>query len=217
MSHALSQPISLYAAVFGGGGSQSRSESWDPAASERQHDAERALVDRVRSGDELAFRELMDTYFNRVARFTYGIVKSREVAQDIAQDVLANVWHARKDWSPRYSIKSYLFGAARNRALNELKHLSVKEVHEGEIELEITTNATGTDIHDRLTLERAVRALRIAVSHLPERRQTALRLRYEEGMTYPAIAATLGISVKSAEQLVALTVKALRKELKDFT
>jgi RNA polymerase sigma-70 factor (ECF subfamily) len=176
-------------------------------------DAERALVARLRAGEEQAFRELMQTYFVRLARFVEGIVRARDIADDIAQDVLASVWEQRAQWAPTRSIKTYLFGAARNRALNELRHHSVRARHAAAIEAAIMDDAEPIDIHDRLSLPAAVARLRSALARLPEHRRTALRLRYDEGLTYPAIAGILGMSVKSAEQLVALTVRALRKQL----
>jgi RNA polymerase sigma factor (sigma-70 family) len=68
-------------------------------------------------------------------------------------------------------------------------------------------------VDDELIATERLVALRAAIARLPERRRTAIRLRYEEGMTCAAIGSVLAMSTKSAEQLVALSVRALRKML----
>jgi len=182
---------------------------WTPDREREDH----ALAARIRAGDEHAFRALMHAYFGRLARFTYSIVGTRDLADDIAQDVLASVWEQREDWHPERSIKTYLFSAARYRALNELRHRAVRAKSAPLIEVAMTERSDTPDVHEQLTVDVAVARLRVAVAQLSERRQTALRLRYEEGLTYPAIAAILGVSVKSAEQLVALSIQTLRTAL----
>jgi RNA polymerase sigma-70 factor (ECF subfamily) len=179
--------------------------------------AEQALVARLRDSDESACRELVETYFPRLARFAFGIVGAQDVADDIAQDVLAQVWEQRTTWTLEHSLKAYLFGATRNRALNELKRRHVRERKSGAVAESLAYRAGQIpDVVDQMSTDAMVGALRAAVAELPERRRTALRLRYEEGLTYPAISTILGVSVKSAEQLVALTVQSLRTTLRRF-
>jgi len=178
---------------------------------------EQTLVARVRAGDEAAFRALMQEYFPRIARFAMGIVGARDVADDIAQDVLASVWAQHTTWAPAHSIKAYLFGSARNRALNELKRRRVRASAAPVITEALEYHAASApSAVDDVVIGEMIVALRRLVAHLPERRRTAIRLRYEEGLTYPAIAEILSVSVKSAEQLVALTVQSLRKGLRRF-
>jgi RNA polymerase sigma-70 factor (ECF subfamily) len=193
----------------------SRSDTPHTDADTRAADTE--LLARLRSGEESAYRDLITRYNERLSRFAFGIVRARDVAADIAHDVLLRVWERRESWEPEHSLKSYLFGAARNRALDELKHRGVHARAESAIVETVTHRATSTpDVVDQLSFDAMAAALRSAIAGLPERRRTALKLRYEEGMTYPAIADVLGVSVKSAEQLVALTVQELRKTLRRF-
>lgn len=176
--------------------------------------ADRALVRRLTQGDEAAFRDIVAEYFGRLSRFAYSLVGARDIADDIAQDVLARIWERRVTWHPEHSIEAYLYGAVRNAALNELRRTNVRNRKTAALTEAIEHDTQRPDVIDRLSIETMSRALRAEIDRLPERRRTALRLRYEEGLMYPTIAATLGISVKSAEQLVALTIQTLRKALR---
>src|SRR5690349_5507253 len=80
--------------------------------------SEQILVARVRAGDEAAFQELFFRYYRQLYTFVFGYIRSRSMAEDVVQDLLLSVWRQRADWHIRSSLRTYLFGAARNRALN---------------------------------------------------------------------------------------------------
>jgi RNA polymerase sigma-70 factor (ECF subfamily) len=172
-------------------------------------DIDRAIITRIQRADLSAFDELVDRYYDRVARFIYGLIGERDVAEDLAQDIFLRVWTLGTQWAPRGSVAAYLYRAARNRALNVVDRQRVRVRAEQILKEDGVVPPPDADL---LMIER-VAALRVAFANLSERRRTALRLRYEEGLTYPAIASVLSMSTKSAEQLVALSIQTLRKAL----
>jgi RNA polymerase sigma-70 factor (ECF subfamily) len=130
--------------------------------------------------------------------------------------VLFEVWSARANWSVRSSVKSYLYGAVRNRALNAQRRQRLEIRHEEWAVAEGTAVAMGVpaaNIDDRLTDERRMAAIAAAVNRLKEPRRTILTLRWDHGMTYGEIAATLGITVRSVETAATRALAALRREL----
>src|SRR6186713_3092627 len=52
---------------------------------------ERALIERCRTGDDIAFGELVDRYKNLVYGMVYRMVNDRSVADDLAQEVFLKV------------------------------------------------------------------------------------------------------------------------------
>jgi len=173
---------------------------------------DRALVERIHRGDATAFDTIVDLYYDRVARFSYGLLGEQEAAQDIAQDLFGRIWTLGLAWSPKGSIRAYLFRAARNRALNVIARQQTQARAQRTLR---NDDFIVPDDRD-LVLAEQITALRIATAKLPERRRTVLRLRYEEGMTCAAIGAVLAMSTKSAEQLIALSIQTLRKALRTF-
>jgi len=175
-------------------------------------DAERALVQRVRSGDGSAFKALMEVHFAPAVRFAAGFLREHAAAEDVAQDVFTKIWLGRETWFPAVSVRAYVLGAVRHRALNVLKHRGV--------ETRYTESAAGIDdaqveaeiIH---TLDNAVEvvALRRAIDALPDRRRVALTLRYEMGLSHAEIGDALGVSAKAVKELLARTLEALHGQL----
>ena len=76
--------------MFAGGSYIRRSEQLvDPRRA-----GEIDLVRRVQSGDEKAFRDLVQRYQSKVHSIIYGILRHREDTEDFAQQVFTKVYFA---------------------------------------------------------------------------------------------------------------------------
>jgi len=182
------------------------------AEREAERRAERALVERIRDGDANAFRVLMETHFTRATRFAYTFVHERDLADDIAQDVFTRIWDVRHNWNPAVSIRAYVLGAIRHRALDVLKHRGVEARY---VLLERAHGeADETMLDDGIDRATTLRALARAVAELPERRQAALALRYTLGLTHAEVGDALGVSAKAAKELIVRTLDSLRVTLR---
>ena len=79
-------------------------------------DDDEALVDRLRSGDESAFVELVRRYQPRLLRVAEATVGRGSVAQEVAQDTWLAVFRGIDRFEGRSSFKSWLFSILLNRA-----------------------------------------------------------------------------------------------------
>src|SRR6476660_473634 len=70
------------------------------------------------------FENLYQEYYTRIFGFVMSYVKSADVAEDITQDLFLNIREREDRETSIENIKSYLFTAAKNRALNYLKKAS---------------------------------------------------------------------------------------------
>ncbi len=180
---------------------------------------EAALIARIRNGDGAAFKAIFVAYYELVWSFVLGYVKLPEIADECAQDVFGWVWIHRGDLTVRTGIKRYLFGAARNRALDYLRHQHVRArwaaaaARDDRLAL-VGQGPRPTD--DQLRAQELEAAVERAVARLPERRQQAYRLRMQQRLTNAETAALMGISIKGVEAALTAALKTLREELKDF-
>src|SRR5260370_24650302 len=83
--------------------------------------AEMALVRRVKSGDQAAFRDLMERYEAKVHSIVYGILHNREDAEDIAQQVFTKVYFAIKDFDGRCLLLTWICRIAINECYSSLR------------------------------------------------------------------------------------------------
>jgi RNA polymerase sigma-70 factor, ECF subfamily len=173
---------------------------------------EREWIARVRAGDAAAFEALVRTYAEPLVAFARSLGCSRELAEDLVQDVFSRVWERRAKWAPTTSVRSYLYQAVRNAAHNTWRHARVRRRHAQATQraaaadpLSFATNPPPDD--PELDIDAALKA---AMATLTERQAAAVRLRYEHGLRHPEIAQALGVSVSAIEQLLARALRALR-------
>ena len=86
------------------------------------HDEESDLVARIRVGDEGAFESLYLAHHNELWRFAYSYVRSRDVAEELVQDVFLAVWGTRATWEVSTRVRAWLYASVRHLALNHLRH-----------------------------------------------------------------------------------------------
>jgi len=73
------------------------------------HNEEAVLVRRVQQGDELAFRELVEKYQNKVHSIIFGILRNRNDAEDIAQQVFTKVFFSIRNFDSRSSLLTWIY------------------------------------------------------------------------------------------------------------
>jgi RNA polymerase sigma-70 factor (TIGR02960 family) len=80
-----------------------------------------ATLERARTGDEDAFRELTDPYRRELHVHCYRILGSVQDAEDLVQETLLAAWRGLADFEGRSSVRSWLYRIATNRCLNALR------------------------------------------------------------------------------------------------
>jgi RNA polymerase sigma-70 factor (ECF subfamily) len=178
---------------------------------------EEALVARVQRGDLAAFEQIYRATYTPLWRFAYRLLRSADAAQDAVHDVFVALWARRERWSVQATIRGYLYGAVRQRALKDIRHQHVVDrtaatvAHDPDF---IPALGRATDTPDIQTERNAlVDTLRSAIAALPDRQRLAIILYLEGDLTPVEIAAALGISAVAARKLLAKGTATLREML----
>lgn len=79
------------------------------------------LIERARSGDGEAFRELTDPYRRELQVHCYRFLGSLQDAEDALQDILLAAWRGIGGFEGRASVRTWLYQIATNRCLNILR------------------------------------------------------------------------------------------------
>jgi RNA polymerase sigma-70 factor, ECF subfamily len=175
---------------------------------------DRALVDRIRGGDRQAFEVLFREMYQSLVAFAARYVGD-DRAEELVQELFLDLWAARDRWDVHGSVRSYLFTAARHRALNVRRRDAV--------ERDWATEESHDDVRAlhphpvipdaALEREEEQQAVAAAFALLPERCRLAMQLRWRDGLSYAEIAEVLGISVKGVENQLGRGLRALRQRL----
>jgi RNA polymerase sigma-70 factor (ECF subfamily) len=171
---------------------------------------ERELLERLRAGAQDAFDSIFRTYYRHLVAAAENMLREREAAEDVAQDVMVELWRRRESLVFETSLRAYLFRAVRNRALNHLRHLRIAPRAEPDAAAAHISSSTA----DRRTLEREMAsALKEAVASLPQRCREVFQLSRVQGLKYAEIAEALDISVKTVEAQMGKAIRVLRVRL----
>ncbi len=172
----------------------------------------RALLDAIAGGDEIAFERLFRDWYPRLADHAHRLLGDRDRAEDAVQEVFVALWRGRERLPDADALAGYLHRAVRNRALNQLRRRHGDGVDpDGRLDL-----ATLPDAPVRLEEEDLQRRILVALDALPPRTREVFLLSREQQLTYAAIAETLGISIKTVETLMSRALRQLREVLGDL-
>lgn len=173
------------------------------------------LARRVRLGDEQALEVIFRTYYPGLVGFVRRYVKTTAIAEELVQDLFLKLWSRRGSLGEIDSVKTYLFRAARNTALNHLRRRKLE--HEWlEKEGTTVTEERSLEGDEAVTESEVAAAVRAAVDRLPPRCREVFMLSRDGGLTYGEIAKSLGISIKTVETQMGRALKALRESLKVY-
>lgn len=160
------------------------------------------------------FDKIYVLYYSRMHRFAKEYVLSDEDAENIVQDVFLLLWERKDVLDIQISLLSYLFALVKNKCLDFIRHQAVVDEYKNDLSLKLSAlellNYTLSSEED---IERIVVS---AVDKLPERCKLIFLKSRVEGKKYKEIAEELGISVNTVENQMAIALKKLRTELKDF-
>src|SRR4029078_4254177 len=134
----------------------------------------------IRSGNDRAFEVLIDRYHSRLLAFCSSMLRSRQDAEDILQEVLVNAHIAMLKDDRKLNVRPWLYRIARNRCLNHLRRAQAIGVDSMDVHLSEHGTTTADKVHKRDEF----RQLMEDVQGLPETQRTALLLREIDALSY---------------------------------
>lgn len=161
-------------------------------------------------GNNEAFDFLIDKYRNNLIYFIQGFVNSKDIAEDLAQDVFVYILINKKEYDFKYSLKTYLYTIAKSRALNYIKR--ERKIIPLENELNEINDEGMYQIDDNLVLSEEKTAIHKAIKKLNKNQQRAIYLADIEEMSYKEICKILGTTLPK----VKMTIYRARKNLKNI-
>lgn len=161
---------------------------------------EAVLVRRVQQGDEIAFREIVDRYQSKVFSIIYGILRSRNDAEDISQQVFAKIYFSIGNFDFRSSLLTWIYKITVNECYDYLRKKKVRKlVYESDfseeearrIERSEPAIESSTPIDQKLAQRDLVLKLLEKVS---EEDRELLMLKEVEGHSVEELAAMTGLN-----------------------
>jgi RNA polymerase sigma-70 factor (ECF subfamily) len=153
---------------------------------------EQVLLAMVATGNRQAFTQLYTTHLNNLYRYIFLFTKSKEETEEILQEIFIKIWETREKLHEVESIENYLFRFAKNKLLDNIRHLQIKQRVLSEIKR--TKDVAETTTINQYTYREYYHIVQQAIEKLPPKRKLIFRLNIENGLSQDEIALQLNIS-----------------------
>ena len=158
------------------------------------------LIKAIVRGDKKAFGQLFRMWYVRLCLYAESIVRDRDMAEDLVQNLFCMLWEKREEIDIRESMKAYLYRSVYHAALNSLKHEKVKLAFWEFIQKQGSKDENNIEYFiDKENQEIVFKEINL--------------LSRFSGKKSQEIAVELGISVRTVEAQLYRAMKRLREEL----
>jgi RNA polymerase sigma factor (sigma-70 family) len=180
---------------------------------------EQFLIEKLKQGDETAFKEIVTTWQNMVYNTALGILQNEEDAEDVAQEVFVQVYESIKTFKAQSKLSTWLYRITVSKSLD---HLRRKKRKKRFAYIQSIFGASGETViekpdfnHPGVALDNKERATILfkAIDQLPENQKIAFTLHKVEGLSYQEISDVMKTSVSSVESLMHRAKNNLKKFL----
>lgn len=173
---------------------------------------ERVLVDRART-DPDAFADLYRAHVDRVYRFAWRRLGSREAAEDVVAVTFEKAWRALPEFRWKDGgFPAWLLRIAANQVTDHIRKESRVSTDRGQRALSVLSPPTSVPAPDE-AVEGDDPELRAALDRINPRYAQALSLRYLADLEPKDAAIALGVSTATFAVVLHRAQAALKKEL----
>lgn len=177
------------------------------------------IVRRLAEGDLRAMEAVYGELFGQLYNYTASYIPDGGQAEEIVQETFLYLWEHRRSLRPDSNLKAYLLRIARNKSLNLLTRMRVRNNYADYIykrELDINYEALRDKTAELVIMQELEAIIAQTLAELPEPCRLVFEMSRNEELTYGEIAERIGVSVKTVEYRMMHTLKIFRKNLKPY-
>ncbi len=160
------------------------------------------LVEKARSGDQLAYGELLGRYRDAIYFMLLKMVNSPVDAEDLTIEAFGKAFKNIGQYTPNYAFSTWLFKIASNNCIDFIRkkrasHVSLDQTMNGEDSLAPSSMIQSDTLDPELTMinKQKIKHMRNVVSKLKPRYRQLVELRYFKEYSYDEIASELDIPI----------------------
>ena len=156
--------------------------------------------------DMAAYRMLFDTLRQELFYFSFSIIKTREVAEEIVSDVFLKLWRMRNELPAIENLTVFLYTITRNLSINHItRNYKYPKVSLDDLEVE---NLSGFDNGEELLItSELAKRVQAAINGLPPQCKIIFQLVRDNDLKQKEVAAILDISEHTVRNQLVIAAK----------
>ena len=178
---------------------------------------EAELISRCQQGDQDALKEIFEQYHKKVYRIAFGVVRQREEALDIVQEVFIKLFRSIKNFKGRSHFYTYLYRMVMNTAIDHARKTGKQQLSSLDEEGSFEPSDEAEKGPERILLQKELEErVKRAMDKLPVEQRAALIFRDMEGLSYQEMAEAMGCSIGTVMSRLHYGRKKMQELLKDY-
>jgi RNA polymerase sigma-70 factor (ECF subfamily) len=178
---------------------------------------ETEMISRCQQGDQEALKEIFDNYHKKVYRIAYGVVRQREEALDVVQEVFIKLFRSIKNFKGRSHFYTYLYRMVMNTAIDHKRKAGKQFMSSLNEEGSFEPPDEAEKGPERILLQKELEErVNLAMDKLPAEQKAALIFRDVEGLSYQEMAEAMGCSIGTVMSRLHYGRKRMQESLKDY-
>jgi len=182
------------------------------------------LIEATKSGDELAFAEIMRRYRSPITNYIYRFLNDYEEAVDLAQETFVRVYFAIERYHTEYAFSTYIYRIATNLAISEIRRRKRRRLvsltglfqYDNEEAQDFNPPDEKSLPDENLIESEQSQTIARAIATLPEKYRAPIILRDIEGRSYEEIAQIMELGLGTTKSRISRARGLLREKLQKY-
>jgi RNA polymerase sigma-70 factor (family 1) len=170
------------------------------------------LISRMRDDDSEAFTLIYRRYWEELFVTAAKVLRGKEEAADVLQDVFLSLWNRRKEITIESSLSAYLQTSVRYKSIHYIeKNITRRDYLALLTDVAVQTFPASAEI--QLQLKEVQQTIYATVATMPERMREVYQLSRQEHLNHKEIAERLGISTETVKKHIQHALQLIKNAL----
>jgi RNA polymerase sigma-70 factor (ECF subfamily) len=175
------------------------------------------MISRCQRGDQEALEKIFDKYHKKVYSIAYGVVRQREEALDVVQEVFIKLFRSIRNFKGRSNFYTYLYRMTMNTAIDHKRKAGKQFMSSLDEEGSFEPSDEAERGPERILLQKELEErVKLAMDKLPDEQRAALIFRDVEGLSYQEMAEAMGCSIGTVMSRLHYGRKRMQESLKNY-
>jgi RNA polymerase sigma-70 factor (family 1) len=183
-----------------------------PVLNETSLDSDGDLLRRMAAGDQAAFTSLYRRHWESLFVTTVRVIRSKEDAEDIIQEVFTSLWNRRGSLDIAGPLAGYLQASVKYKAISYIdrnitrRHYLQTLSNTAEMPIDVSPEVL-------LRVKEVQQLLETVIAHMPPKMREVYQLSRQQHLSHREIASRLGISEETVKKHIQNALQLLRSAM----
>ena len=180
------------------------------------HIPDEQLLQQMAVGNRQAFTELYKRYWEDLFITAAKVLRGKEEAADVVQEVFLSLWNRRNELNIQGSLAAYLHTSVRYKCIHYIeKNITRRDYLVQLVEVSMSVFSPNAEIN--LQLKEMQQAINKTVAKMPPKMQEVYKLSRQEHLSYKEISDCMSISEETVKKHIQHALQLIKKDIAPYT